>query len=147
VAERVGLCERVWAAGSHRVAVLKYRLYDIDRLINRTVVYGLLTAVLGLCYVAGSLVFVLVAGAGADPPSWLVAAAAPAAAAVFRPGRRRIQALVDRRFNTKPVHDPPNRGRQPLATYPGNLGSLNTAERVGGCRTGSLLPLRVPGSG
>jgi hypothetical protein len=83
------------------VAVLKYRLYDIDRLINRTLVYGLLTVVLGLCYVAGSLAFVLVAGAGRNPPSWLVAAATLAAAALFQPARRRIQAAVDRRFNRR----------------------------------------------
>jgi hypothetical protein len=83
------------------IAILRYRLYEIDRIINRTLVYGLLTAVLGLCYVAGSLVFVLVAGAGSDPPSWLVAAATLAAAAVFRPARRRIQAAVDRRFNRR----------------------------------------------
>jgi hypothetical protein len=83
------------------VAVLRYRLYEIDRLINRTLVYGLLTAVLGLCYVAGSLVFLLVVGAGRGPPSWLVAAATLAAAAVFRPARRRIQAAVDRRFNRR----------------------------------------------
>jgi hypothetical protein len=83
------------------IAILRYRLYEIDRIINRTLVYGLLTAVLGLCYVAGSLVFVLVAGAGTDPPSWLVAAATLAAAAVFRPARRRIQAVVDRRFNRR----------------------------------------------
>jgi hypothetical protein len=86
------------------VAVLKYRLYAIDRIINRTMVYGLLTAMLGLCYVAGSLLFVLVAGAGSDPPSWLVAAATLAAAAVFRPARRRIQATVDRRFNRRRYH-------------------------------------------
>jgi hypothetical protein len=83
------------------VAILRYRLYEIDRIINRTLVFGLLTAVLGLCYVAGSLVFVLVAGAGTDPPSWLVAAATLAAAAIFRPVRRRIQAVVDRRFNRR----------------------------------------------
>jgi hypothetical protein len=83
------------------LAVLRYRLYDIDRLINRTLVYGLLTALLGLCYVAGSLLFVQLAGAGSDPPSWLVAAATLAAAAVFRPARRRIQQLVDRRFNRR----------------------------------------------
>jgi hypothetical protein len=83
------------------IAILRYRLYEIDRIINRTLVYGLLTAVLGLCYAAGSLLFVLVAGAGADPPSWLVAAATLAAAAVFRPARRRIQAMVDRRFNRR----------------------------------------------
>jgi hypothetical protein len=83
------------------IAILRYRLYEIDRIINRTLVYGLLTALLGLGYVAGSLVFVLVAGAGTDPPSWLVAAATLAAAAVFRPARRRIQAVVDRRFNRR----------------------------------------------
>jgi hypothetical protein len=83
------------------VAILRYRLYDIDRLINRTLVYGLLTAILGLCYVAGSLVFILVVGVGSGPPSWLVAAATLAAAAVFRPARRRIQQAVDRRFNRR----------------------------------------------
>jgi hypothetical protein len=79
----------------------RYRLYEIDRIINRTLVYGLLTVVLGLGCAAGSLVFVLVAGPGADPPSWLVAAATLAAAAIFRPARRRIQAAVDRRFNRR----------------------------------------------
>ena len=83
------------------IAILRYRLYEIDRIINRTLVYGLLTVILGLGYAAGSLVFVLVAGTGADPPSWLVAAATLAAAAIFRPARRRIQAAVDRRFNRR----------------------------------------------
>jgi hypothetical protein len=83
------------------VAILRYRLYEIDRILNRTLVYGLLTVVLGLCYAAGSLVFVLVAGTGSDPPSWLVAAATLAAAAIIRPARRRIQAGVDRRFNRR----------------------------------------------
>jgi hypothetical protein len=83
------------------IAVLRYHLYDIDRLINRTLVYALLTAILGLGYVAGSLLFILVVGVGTGPPSWLVAAATLAAAAVFRPARRRIQAAVDRRFNRR----------------------------------------------
>jgi hypothetical protein len=83
------------------IAILRYRLYEIDRIINRTLVHGLLTVVLGLGYAAGSLVFVLVAGTGADPPSWLVAAATLAPAAIFRPARRRIQAIVDRRFNRR----------------------------------------------
>jgi len=83
------------------VAILRYRLYEIDRILNRTLVYGLLTVILGLGYAAGSLVFVLLAGTGADPPSGLVAAATLAAAAIFGPARRRIQAAVDRRFNRR----------------------------------------------
>jgi hypothetical protein len=83
------------------IAILRYRLYEIDRIINRTLVYGLLTAVLGLCYAAGSLVSILVVGVGSGPPSWLIAAATLAAAAVFRPARRHIQAVVDRRFNRR----------------------------------------------
>ena len=83
------------------IAILRYRLYEIDRILNRTLVYGLLTAVLGLCYAVGSLVFILVVGVRTGPPSWLVAAATLAAAAVFRPARRRIQAVVDRRFNRR----------------------------------------------
>jgi hypothetical protein len=85
------------------VAILRYRLYDIDRLIHRTLVYGLLTAVLGLAY-AG-----VVLGLGQlfendvtrYPPSWLVAGATLAMAALFQPARRRIQAVVDRRFNRR----------------------------------------------
>ena len=83
------------------IAILRYRLYEIDRILNRTLVYGLLTVILGLSYAAGSLVFVLVAGAGSNPPSWLVAGATLAAAAIFRPARRRIQAAMDRRFNRR----------------------------------------------
>src|SRR4029453_15551518 len=86
------------------VAILRYRLYEIDRVINRTLVYGLLTAILGLCYAPGSLLFLLAAGAGPDPPGWLVAAGTLAAAAVFRPVRGRIQAVVDRRFNRRRYH-------------------------------------------
>jgi hypothetical protein len=86
------------------IAILRYRLYEIDRIINRTLVYGLLTAILGLGYAAGSLLFVLAAGAGKEPPSWLVAGATLAAAAVFRPVRGRIQAVVDRRFNRRRYH-------------------------------------------
>src|SRR4029453_6993801 len=87
------------------VAMLRYRLYDIDRLINRAVVYGLLTALLGAVYAGGVLVFGQLFGEiGAQPPSWVVAGAPLAAAAVFRPARRRIQAVVDRRFNRRRYH-------------------------------------------
>jgi hypothetical protein len=84
------------------IAVLQYRLYDIDRLISRTLVYGLLTALLGAVY--AGVVLLLgqgFGGIGADPPSWTVATATLAVAALFRPARRRIQAMVDRRFNRR----------------------------------------------
>jgi len=84
------------------VAVLRYRLYDLDRLINRTVVYGLLTVLLAGVY--GGLVLILgelFGDLGAQPPSWAVAAATLAVAALFQPARRRIQAVVDRRFNRR----------------------------------------------
>jgi uncharacterized membrane protein YbhN (UPF0104 family) len=84
------------------VAVLRYRLYDIDRLINRTLVYGLLTALLGALY-AGIVLLLgqLFGGIGTEPPSWAVAGATLAVAAVFQPARRRIQQVVDRRFNRR----------------------------------------------
>jgi hypothetical protein len=84
------------------VAILKYRLYDIDRLINRTLVYGLLTALLASVYAGVVLVLgQLFGGISAQPPSWAVAGATLAVAALFQPARRHIQQLVDRRFNRR----------------------------------------------
>jgi hypothetical protein len=84
------------------IAILHHRLYDIDRLINRTLVYGLLTALLAGVY-AGAVLGLgqLFGGVTGDPPSWAVAGATLAVAAVFQPARRRIQAVVDRRFNRR----------------------------------------------
>jgi hypothetical protein len=84
------------------IAILRYRLYDIDRLINRTLVYGLLTVLLAGIYVGLVLVLgQLFGGLSAEPPSWAVAGATLAVAALFQPARRRIQAVVDRRFNRR----------------------------------------------
>jgi hypothetical protein len=84
------------------IAILRYRLYDIDRIINRTLVYGSLTALLGGIYAGTVLVFGQVfGGIGGQLPSWAVAGTTLAVAALFQPARRRIQQAVDRRFNRR----------------------------------------------
>jgi hypothetical protein len=88
--------------GTVLIAIFKYRLYDIDRLINRTLVYGLLTALLGGVYAGTVLVLgPLFGGVAGNPPSWAVASATLAVAALFQPVRHRVQQEVDRRFNRR----------------------------------------------
>jgi hypothetical protein len=89
-------------AGAVGIAVLRYRLYDIDQIVSRTLVYGLLSALLGGVYMSAALILgQLFGGVGGDPPSWVVAGATLAVAALFQPARRRIQGVVDRRFNRR----------------------------------------------
>ncbi|MFN2525212.1 MAG: hypothetical protein ABR505_02960 [Actinomycetota bacterium] len=80
------------------VAILRYRLYDIDAIINRTLVYGVLTAALLMSY----LVIVLTLSRVLDPVTRdsdiAVAASTLAVAALFRPLRSRVQTFIDRRF-------------------------------------------------
>jgi hypothetical protein len=79
----VGCCCLVVPPVATGAAVLRYRLYDLDRILSRTLAYGLLTLLLG----------------GGSP--LVVAGATLAVAALFQPARRRIQAAVDRRFNRR----------------------------------------------
>jgi hypothetical protein len=81
------------------IAVLKYRLYDIDLLINRTLVYGSLTAMLAALYFGGIVVlqraFVVLTG---ERSTLAVVASTLVIAALFNPLRHRVQRFVDRRF-------------------------------------------------
>jgi hypothetical protein len=81
------------------VAILRYRLYEIDLIINRTLVYGSLTATLVALYLGGIVVlqrlFVLLTG---EQSTLAVVASTLLIAALFTPLRRRIQSFIDRRF-------------------------------------------------
>ena len=83
------------------IAILKYRLYDIDIIINRTLVYGSLTIMLAVLYfagVVGTQYFFRAVTGQERLPQLAVVASTLAIAAMFNPLRRRIQSFIDRRF-------------------------------------------------
>src|SRR5215217_8121864 len=83
------------------VAIFRYRLYDIDRIINRALVYGTLSATLALVYFGGvtaTQALVRTITSQEELPQLVVVASTLVIAALFNPLRRRIQSFIDRRF-------------------------------------------------
>lgn len=81
------------------VAVLRYRLYAIDRIVSRTIAYGVVVAILGLAFVALILVLQTVLTPITSGQTIAVAASTLAVFAVFQPVLRRVRGVVDRRFD------------------------------------------------
>jgi hypothetical protein len=105
------------------VAILRSRLYDIDVIINRALVYGSLTAILALLYVAGVLGAQAIVNAFAqrqsgEPSPVLIVVTTLAVAALFQPLRRRLQRVIDRRFYRRKYN-----AEQTLASFSATLRS------------------------
>jgi hypothetical protein len=84
---------------SFGIAILRYRLWDVDALINRTLVYGSLTISIAALYIGGVIVLQALFSAATGQSSDLaVAVVTLAVAALFNPWRHRVQRFIDRRF-------------------------------------------------
>jgi hypothetical protein len=109
------------------IAILRYRLYDIDILINRTLVYGSLTVMLVLVYFGGvTLLQGVLRGLTGQESTLAVVASTLFIAALFNPLRRRIQGFIDRRFY-RSTYD----ARKTLETFSDKLRGETDLEALG----------------
>ena len=81
------------------IAILRYRLYEIDRIVSRTLSYALVTALLAAAFVGTNLALQAAVADMTDGSTLTVAVSTLVVAALFQPIRRRVQAPIDRRFN------------------------------------------------
>ena len=124
------------------IAILKYRLYDINLLINRTLVYGSLTAMLVAAYIGGIVVlqriFVVLTG---ETSTLAVVASTLLIAALFNPLRRRVQGFVDRRFYRRKYD-----ARKTLETFSAKLRDETDLDALSGDLVGVVRETMQPAS-
>jgi len=111
------------------IAILRYRLYDIDHIINRTLVYGSLTVMLTLIYFGGVATTQAIFGAltgQEEQPQLAVVVSTLAIAALFMPLRRRIQSFIDRRFYRRKYD-----ARKTLEAFSAQLRDETDLDRLG----------------
>jgi hypothetical protein len=111
------------------IAILKYRLYDIDTIINRTLVYSSLTATLALAYFGGVTATQAIFGelTGQEQlPQLAIVASTLVIAALFTPLRRRIQSFIDHRFYRKKYD-----ARKTLEAFSAKLRNETDLDRLG----------------
>lgn len=123
------------------IAITRYRLYDIDRIVNRTVVYGIVITVLAFVFVSLVALPTLLLGSG-DAPAWVVAASTLAVFVLFNPVRLRVQRLVDRRFHRLP-YDPERVLSELGHRLRGEVAVASVTESLTQVATDTLQPMSV----